>query len=592
MSQPHDHPLHPARRDLAASNLPLWAILFVTALLYLPTLRFGFVYDDPIQIIDNPRLASWSFVPSYFQHHIWIHISQTGSYYRPLFLLWLRLNFALFGTHSVLWHASTLFLHLVAVALVYLLLRKIIPSPLVVTIATAVFALHPAHIESVAWISGLTDPLMTIPLVGSLLCWLTYRERNKIIWLIAALALYLAALMVKETAAIVPVLAFVIVYALDKLANLPALRRATTAFSLYLLVFVAYWIIRGRILRHEFAAAIRPANSALYNLPAMAWFYVRHLVWPANLSVIYDFELTHNLIALAAAVVIVLLVFALAIWLAVTIRPGAKPDASSPAFALIALAWIVLPIAAAIAGTPMFDPHDYVHDRYLYLAAIGFGILIGLFVQRLRFGKAQLFQRPAIQTVATLLVFSALAFATEVQLSPWAGNLTLFAHAVQAAPRNPLAYEHLAFEMYRRQDPETTIALYKKAIELDPNDWRANFGIAVMYFRLQNWQRVDEYCGRANAIDSTSNNACLQFQTIARMNLGHWESAEQPIRVAIAHWPQEPGQHLLLGRILVHLGDVPDARRAFETELQLNPASSDAQAELAQLAPVTPANNH
>ena len=91
---------------------PLAFILTVTALIYSPSLRFGFVYDDPLQIINNPRIAAWSYVPSYFQHHIWIHISETGSYYRPLFLLFLRTIFALFGAITVLWHATVIALHL------------------------------------------------------------------------------------------------------------------------------------------------------------------------------------------------------------------------------------------------------------------------------------------------------------------------------------------------------------------------------------------------------------------------------------------------------------------------------------------------
>jgi hypothetical protein len=554
--------------------LPLLVILAASAVLYLPCLRFDFVYDDKVQILGNPRLLSWSYVPSYFQHHIWIHISQTGSYYRPLFLLWLRLNMALWGQNAALWHASTLLLHLVAIALVYFLLRRTVGDPFVVAIATAIFALHPAHIESVAWISGLTDSLMTIPLVGSLLIWLEFRERKRITLLIAALALFVVALMVKETAAITPFIVLVYSYTLSREERRAApIGHALRGFAAFALVFAGYWAMRWRVLRGEYASAIRPLREAIFNLPAMTWFYAKHLLWPVRLSVIYDFELTH---ATGMAVLAMILI-------AVVLAAGFMAARRS-SILLMAWAWIVFPIAVAIGGVTTFDPHDYVHDRYLYLPTLGLGITLGWALQHLRGRTPELFGRPALQVVAVIGVIGGLSYATEVQLAPWTNNLTLFSHAVQTAPENPVAYEHLAFEMYQRNDPMAAINLYKKSVALDPHDYRANFGLAVMLYRMQDWQDADTYCGHADEIAPESNNACYELQTMARINLGKWEAAEQPIRTAIRIWPTVTGQHLLLGRILVHQGRVEEARSEFARELQLDPNSSDAQIELQQLA--------
>ena len=77
----------------------LGVVLFITAVTYLGTLRFGFAYDDFPQIQTNPFIKSWRYVPQYFVSSLWKHLYPLfpGNYYRPLFLLWLRVNNAVFG---------------------------------------------------------------------------------------------------------------------------------------------------------------------------------------------------------------------------------------------------------------------------------------------------------------------------------------------------------------------------------------------------------------------------------------------------------------------------------------------------------------
>src|SRR5438132_225929 len=95
--------------------------LLLTALVFGGTLRFDFIYDDWPQIVNNPVVQAWHFVPGYFIHHVWSHIYPTwpGNYYRPLFLLWLRLNHALFGLQPFGWHLTTVLAHLGVTAMVY-----------------------------------------------------------------------------------------------------------------------------------------------------------------------------------------------------------------------------------------------------------------------------------------------------------------------------------------------------------------------------------------------------------------------------------------------------------------------------------------
>ena len=107
--------------------LPPTLALLAAAAAYSVTLSFEFVYDDNQQIIINPLVQSWTYLPSYFVTDVWSQwgIFAHSVYYRPAFLTWLLLNFKLFGLNPVWWHLTTLSAHLVATWLVYLLTRRI-----------------------------------------------------------------------------------------------------------------------------------------------------------------------------------------------------------------------------------------------------------------------------------------------------------------------------------------------------------------------------------------------------------------------------------------------------------------------------------
>src|SRR5580698_2095628 len=104
-------------------SLLVASVLVVTAMVYEAVLGFQFVYDDNGQIAQNPQILSWRFVPQYFRGQVWQYLfpDAPANYYRPLNMLWFRLNDALFGLHPAGWHAATVLLHLVAICLVYLL---------------------------------------------------------------------------------------------------------------------------------------------------------------------------------------------------------------------------------------------------------------------------------------------------------------------------------------------------------------------------------------------------------------------------------------------------------------------------------------
>src|SRR5262249_15497140 len=178
-------------------------------------LDFDFVADDQPLIVHNPYIRSWQFSPSFFLTDAW-HVTNpkaAGSYYRPAFLLWLLVNYKLFGLHPYWWHWTTLGLHLCSTLLVYLLIRKLTAQTFVAGTAALLFGLHPVHIESAAWVLGANEALLAVFFLASFLCYLIWRnmpETNQAVrrWFIASMLLYGVALFVKETAVLEGALVF------------------------------------------------------------------------------------------------------------------------------------------------------------------------------------------------------------------------------------------------------------------------------------------------------------------------------------------------------------------------------------------------
>ena len=121
-------------------------VVVATFLLFAGTLGFDFVFDDRLQILQNPYILSWRNLPRYFTSNVWSFRAGTVSnYYRPLFFVWLRLNEALFGLQPAGWHLTSVLTHLLVTLEVYWVGVNLLPDRRVAAVASALFGLHPIH---------------------------------------------------------------------------------------------------------------------------------------------------------------------------------------------------------------------------------------------------------------------------------------------------------------------------------------------------------------------------------------------------------------------------------------------------------------
>src|SRR5271167_4160374 len=209
MNETPEH-LEPGAAELLAEYLRRPGILLpllglVTFVLYSGSLSFDFVWDDWPQIVNSPIIRSWSDLPRAFGSDLWYHMARHQVYYRPLFVAWSMLNYALFGLRPWGWHLGALLAHVGVVAAVFWLARRLGLEYWTAALAALIFALHPIHIEPVVWISAASDTMVTTFVALAFAAFLNGRDREhnpernpernldrkkRAAWSIASLALF------------------------------------------------------------------------------------------------------------------------------------------------------------------------------------------------------------------------------------------------------------------------------------------------------------------------------------------------------------------------------------------------------------------
>lgn len=547
-------------------------------LVFVPTLGFQFVYDDKPQVLENPAIHAWGYVPNYFTAHAWAelypHVS--GNYYRPLFLLWFRINHAIFGVNPTGWHLSTVLCHVAATYLVFALVRRLTTSQWMAPTASLLFALHPVHIESVAWVSGVTDPLMAVFLIGSLLAYLLFREGGQWKWMRGALILFALGLLVKETAVVLGPLVFAHAWLFAERtewrARLSSALRSSLGFLALTLLYIS---IRARIIG-GLGHSVTPLTLTTIGLtePSIVWLYIRHMLFPVGLSGLYGLPYVTNPASAAFLVpAVLLLVFILAVAWGIH-------RLEDPRLALFACCWIALPILPVL-WLRAYAEGDIAHDRYLYLPSIGFVLLVTLFIgEAAKYWRSNqmLWLRAGVAILA--LGFAA---ATVTQETYWASDLLLYQRAYTLAPHDNLICNNLGTALLDAGNPGQAIALYSQVLAREPGFWLSNYNLGYAYYRMGDFKQAESFLRRAIAINATDSDEYI-YLGLSLWRQGRADEAVPCVQNAIQIRPSAQGYHFALAMIRRDQKDIAAARAELNLELHYHPESTAARQQLELLA--------
>lgn len=563
--------------------IPVVAVLVLAFTAYGRTLSFEFVSDDIPVIIQNRRIHSWHYLPQYFSENLWAGAQDPGSvgnYYRPLFLIWLRLNDAVFGAHPFGWHLTTVLMHLLATFLVYLLVLYLAEDFWTAIFAALVFGVHPAHIESVAWVNGVSESLLAVLLLGSFLLFLRERRdpgRGRL-WFALSLTLFGMALLAKETAMIFPALvAFYEWTRLSVSGDISGggqwLRRGLKALrstAAYFLLLVPYLAVRFLVLKAFSHPSSLPVVSEILTWPSLVWFYIHHLVAPVGIASTYDLAYVHSPTVLNFWLPLlgsVLVIGALAAW------------ARKSALRIFACVWMALFLL------PVFDLRalanlDYAHDRFLYLPSIGFAILVALGLRQVANVGGSGTARSWRQLTAVGILGIGLAGYTAYQSFYFANNWVFYRYNYLFAPHNPYAAVSYGAILLQHGRHDESIKVLEEVTRENPNSWMGFYNLGLDYLLLGRRDKAEQNFQKAAKIqpDTPEKNIYLGW---AYLDLGKTNTAVRSFKTAIRMWPSGEGYHYALGVALETQGDLREALSEFRTELANDPGRPELRARIA-----------
>ena len=519
-----------AREHNSARVLCIYLLLFLATLaVYSQVRHFDFVnFDDPEYIGENNHVRAgltWNGM-------VWAFTSYDASNWFPLTWVSHMAAYQLFGLRSGWHHLTNVLFHALATLLLFAALKRMTGALWRSALVAFLFALHPLHVESVAWIAERKDVLCAFFWFLTLWCYARYAQRPGLGRYVLVLLGFCGGLMAKPMIVTLPfVLLLLDVWPLRRANRLAILWEKLPLFALAAGASLATYAAQqqGHAVR-SFGSL--PAGSRIANALATYIVYIARMFWPAKLAVYYPYS--HDLpvwYAVAAGVALAGISVLALRWF--RRRP------------YLAVGWFwYLGTLVPVIGFVQVGGQSSA-DRYMYLPMVGLTIMLS-------WGAADFVKRyPRARTVvavSAVAACSACLVLTWLQLRYWANSGTLFEHAVEVTAGNHIAHNNLAAYYVAQMRNEEAWGHVIEALRIRPNYAEAHVNLATILRRL-----------------------------------GKADDSEREYRVALSLQPDNVEAHSGYGALLLSQGRTDEAMREFWEVVQLRPEHADGHYDLGRM---------
>jgi len=434
---------------------------------YLPALKSGFIWDDDQHVTGNQAVMSAGGL-----REIWLQPESSPQYY-PLAHTVFWLEYHCFGVRPLGYHLINILLHALNAVLVFFLLKRLsLPGAWLVA---AVFALHPVHVESVAWVSELKNVLSGFFYLSALLAYFRFDDpengggQRRFSQYALSLFLFFCALLSKTVTASLPVAILLILWwKRPKLASkdvLPLLPMLLAGAGMGL---VTIWMEKHHVQAVgddwslSFIGRLLVAGRAI-------WFYLAKLAWPCNLTFIYS---KWNVDTARPGLYLFPLAFFL---LSASLYYLQKRIGRGP---LAGVAFFAVSLVPALGFFDVYPfRYSYVADHFQYLASLGvLTIIIGAGVSWFR--GHQSYHR-TVGLPAAVLLLAALWTLTFRQTRIYHNSETLWQDTIAKNPSCWMAYNNLGIYYLQKGNQDQAEVCFQKAVLIDPGkvDQRSSLGL-------------------------------------------------------------------------------------------------------------------
>lgn len=541
----------PIEKTFFSSRSIALGLIVLIAAVYGRVYRLDFVhYDDTEYVRRNAVVLKGVHLDGLR----WAMRTGHASNWHPLTWISHMVDVSLFGARPSGHHVMNVLFHALNSVLLFLFWTHMTSTRWPAAFLAGLFALHPMHVESVAWISERKDVLSTFFLLVTLFSWDRFVHHQNLGRYLMALVCFLLGLMAKPMVVTLPCLLLLLdfwPYERHRHPNAITLVQGVRAEGSFQRWFwlavekVPFFLLS--ILSSVMTVVVqRKAMGSLDALPLTVRManavtaYVRYigkLLWPSDLAVFYPFPESLPGWQMVASLLI-LLSISIFLWWKRTEHP----------YGIVGWLWFLGTLVPVIGLVQVGG--QSMADRYTYIPSIGF------FLGPCWWAADRTRHRPACKrpiVFGSVLVLGWMGALTFIQIGYWQNTLTLFRHAESVTGPNHVAQVNLGVYIAERDGPEAALPYFLRAIQLKPNDVEARF------------------------------NAGLAFRKIGR----YAESAEH-YRMAVFLNPGYGNAWNNLGVVLDLMGNREAARTAFERALAIDPDDEMARFNLSKLERKSP----
>jgi Flp pilus assembly protein TadD len=552
-------------------------LIIATVAVYGQVLSHQFInLDDDKYIYENPMVTAGLSAKGV----AWAFTTFHASNWHPLTWLSHMLDVQMFGLSPGPHLAVNVFFHLLNTLLVLVVLLRMTNRLWRSALVAALFALHPMHVESVAWAAERKDVLSAFFALLSLLAYVRYTQSAAPNWrrFLPVTLLLAFSLLAKPMFVTWPFVLLLLDYwPLNRLRWSPedglallGKRLAPLArekISLFLLVAASMVITyvaqsRGGAVR---AFTDAPLSLRLLNAAVSYGRYLFTLVWPAKLGVYYPFSSDGIPIWLAgAAVALIGFVTVAAIRLM-----------RARGYLITGWAWYLGTLVPVIGLVQVGG--QAMADRYSYIPSIGLFVAVVWGVSDFVSGGRVQLRAAAAIAIVWLTTIGALAW---VQVGFWRDSVTLYRHTLMVAPdNNVVVHFNLAHVLGKQGNLNEAVTHFSEALRSKPDFFDALINIGVTLNDQRRFAEATDYLTRAVAIEPGSSKAHAQL-AIALAQNGRNDEALKHFYQAVELAPNDPDARTNLGLMLARQGKLEEAEEQLNGALQQNPNSPEAHNNL------------
>jgi len=529
---------------------------------------FNFInYDDLLYVNENVHIATGLKC----NNIVWVFTKPNVSNWHPLTGLSHILDCQLFGLNAGAHHIINLLFHIANTLLLFTILRKMTGVFWRSAFVAAAFALHPLHVESVAWISERKDVLSTMFWILTMDAYFRYVKEPKAGRYVLTLVLFAMGLMSKPMLVTMPFVLLLLDYwPLNRLqiGNKQRIFHLVREKIPFFILAIASSVVTFLVQRHSGAVALPdmlPLKLRVSNAVVSCLQYIFKMFYPAGLAVYYPYDVaklsTINVL-LAATVLLVISIL--------VIRNTAKHR-----YLLVGWLWYLgtlIPVVGLVqvGGQAMAD-------RYTYVPLIGLFIIIAWgandLLQNWKYRKIAL----GVSSIAAVSVLSVCAWQ---QTSYWCTSQTLFEHTLKVTTGNYVAYNCLGSALIEQDKFDEAIDLLHRCLRIKPDYAWAYHNLGIAYSKLNRCEEAIKACEQATRIQP-KNSWAYYTLGVACDKLGRYREAIEAYKHAVTVEPYYADAYYNLGAAFAKLGRYQEAVQAYEQAIRIRPDDADAYCNLA-----------